>query len=90
MLSALWTTLKRSTFGEKLKVVGRASGEWGATIDVDIRRVSDGREFITISATSNFTVEINGRTTTYAYLNDAEVEKLSKALAQAVAERRAL
>lgn len=87
MFNTIWSTLKRATVGEKLRDVGKARGGWGTAAGVDIRRMSDGRTFVTLTVSSNFSVEANGRKTVYAYFDDAEVEKLSAVLTQAVEAR---
>ena len=90
MLKKLWTLLKRATVGEKLEDVGRTGSVWDATANVDIRRVSDGRLFVTLSLTSTTFAQLNNRVTTYAYLNDAAVEQLAANLVLAIKKKETL
>ena len=90
MIGKVWSFLKRVTVGETLKKIGTVHGEYGATTGVDIRRGSDGRALVTVHLSSNFTVEINHRTTTYVYLDDTSAEKLANDLLRAVRERKVM
>lgn len=90
MLNTLWSSVKRLTVGEKIKDVGEVTGERGARATVDIRRVTSGEAFVTLSVTSNFTVEINGRTKTYAYLDEAAAEELAAHLARAIKQKETI
>ena len=79
--------VKRSTVGERLREVGEVDGIHGATATVDIRQGRTGGPIVTVSVSSNITLELNHRTTAYAYLDDEAAEELARQLTDAVARR---